>query len=110
MPDQIIAALADMFPDEVLVEPAEEIDGEGTITYGAAVPIPCKCTRGHRLARDRNGREQVSTVQAELAGVFNVTADDRYTLPSRFDPQQPKAININRETDENGPHHEIVMF
>ena len=56
MPDSIIAALADMFPDEVLVEPAESIDGEGTITYGAAVPIPCKCSRGHRLARDRDGR------------------------------------------------------
>ena len=41
---------------------------------------------------------------------FNVTADDRYTLPSRFDPQQPKAINIDHETDENGPHHEVVMF
>ena len=110
MPDPIIAALADMFPDELSYEAPDSIDGEGEITYGAAVPIPCKCSRGHRLARDRDGREQISTVQAELAGVFDVDADGRFTLPTRFDPRQPKAINVDRETDENGPHHEIVMF
>lgn len=99
-----------MFPDELTYQPPSAIDGEGAITPGTAVTIPCKCTSGHRLTRDRNGREQVSTVQAELAGVFNVEADGIFTLPSRFDPQQPKAINVKRETDEGGAHHEIVMF
>ena len=110
MPDPIVEALADMYPDELTYEAPAAIDGEGTITFGAAVTIPCKCTRGHRLARDRDGRQQVSTVMAELAGVFEVEADGRFTLPVRFDPLQPKAINVMRETDEGGPHHETVMF
>ncbi len=110
MPASIIAALAGMFPDELIYEPPDAIDGEGDIDFGPPVPIPCKCVGGQRLTRDREGREQISTVQAQLAGVFDVVADGRFTLPTRFDPRQPKAINVLRETDENGPHHEVVMF
>lgn len=106
----LIPHLIDLFPDEITYEPPAAIDGEGTITPGPAVTIPCKCTRGHRLTRGRDGREQVSTVQAELAGVFGVVADGIFTLPARFDPQQPKAISVTSEADEGGAHHEVVMF
>lgn len=106
----LIPYLADMFPDEITYEPPAAHDGEGGITPGPAITIPCKCTRGHRLTRGRDGREQVSTVQAELAGVFGVVAEGIFTLPARFDPQQPKAISVEGETDEAGAHHEIVMF
>lgn len=106
----IIDDLIDMFADVIGVETAGVPDGEGTITFGPSVNRICRIGGGHTLVRDRDGRQQVSTVQVWIAGSFGLNADDRYTLPAGFDPLQPKAINIGKWRDEDGAHHEKIFF
>lgn len=108
----IVDELIDLFADVIGVETAGVQDGEGTITYGASVDRVCRIGGGHMLVRDRDGRQQTSTVQVWIAGSFGLTADDRYTLPAGegFDPLQPKAISIGKWRDEDGAHHEKVFF
>lgn len=102
--------LADMFADVLTYEPPGTYDGWGDMTPGTPVQIPCHIEGQHRITRDQLGQEVVSTVQAYLRGSYGVVVDGKFTLPARFSPQEPPAINVVEETDESGAHHEVVMF
>lgn len=116
----LIGELAELFPDDVTVEPFVSADENGDATYGTAFTVKARVIGRTKLVADSDGQEQVSSVQALLAGAFGVTAEDRFTLPVRFSTnsrnpsdlgaRQPRAISIDRETDENGAHHETVQF
>ena len=110
MAGSIVAALADMFAHTLTYEPPASMDGWGDHTYGAAQPISCHLERENKLVRDTLGQERVSNVQAIIAGDFGLVIEGRFTLPAGWLPNQPNAINVLRETDENGEHHEVVMF
>lgn len=111
MAGSIVPELADMFGDEIAWEKALTFDVFGDATsYDSSVPIACHLKGNHIIVLDRNGDEQKSTVQAILAGVFGVAIADRYTLPAGYDPLKPAAIQVAKKNDENGPHHEVVMF
>jgi hypothetical protein len=49
-------------------------------------------------------------VQALVGGVYNLTTEHLFTLPSRFTPHVQFAIAVDHATDEHGPHHERVYF
>jgi len=116
----IIGELADLFPDDVTIEPYNTADENGDTTYGTAFTVKARVVGRTKLVADSDGQEHVSSVQAVLAGAYGVTAEDRFTLPARFstnprDPsdiaaRQPRAIAVDRESDENGAHHETVQF
>lgn len=111
MPAPIIGELADMMPDTVTIEKFVSETGFGVRSYDPnAVIIGARIKRGHKIVRDANGQEKVSTLQVLLAGVVGITVKDRVTLPARFTPAQPKAIAVEEAADENGPHHERYMF
>ena len=112
--------LADMFIDELIVEPFISSDSYGEPIYGAPRKIPARVIGRTKMAMGADGREQVSNAQAMLPGEYGITTDDRYTIPQRFSAnprdtsdlfsRQPKAIAVDRSTDENGPHHTVVYF
>jgi hypothetical protein len=106
----LMAELADMYADEITYEPRTGQDGHGTPTFGSAVTIKCHLRGEHKLVKNSAGQEELSTVQAWLDGVYGVSIQGRFTLPARYSPQQPPAIAVDPHTDENGPHHEKVMF
>ena len=108
----IIPDLLDMFADEVTVETAPALDAYGAPigSYGAPVKRKAYVIGRTRIVRAPDGQERISTVQATLAGAFDVTVLDRYTLPTRFVPNQPKAISVELQSDENGHHHTKVYF
>jgi hypothetical protein len=123
MPKQLVDDLLDLMPDVVIIEPYLSQDRFGNATFDVAFEVPARVIGRTRVAIDTDGNERVSNVQAVLGGNFGATAQDRYTLPERFsvNPQaatdaekliarQPRAIAVDKETDENGPHHETVYF
>jgi hypothetical protein len=102
--------LRELMASEIVVEAAGTPDGYGDITYGSPQTITCRIRGGNKPVRDRNGLERTSTVQVWLDGVYGVTIDDRYTLPSPWQPTQPEAIDVQVVTDEDGPLFEKIMF
>jgi hypothetical protein len=57
-----------------------------------------------------SGQETVSTIRALLRGIYGVTTDDQFTLPTRFIPNKLTAVAVNSITDEKGPLYEEVKF
>ena len=119
MPDPIISELLDMFADTVTIEPYLGENRFGKANYGPAFECRAKVTGRTKTAIDSDGNERVTNCQVILAGAFGVTVQDRFTLPVRFslNPQaaniedrQPRAIAVDQESDENGPHHETIYF
>jgi hypothetical protein len=120
MTTSIVDDLIEFFPDEMTVERFLGADADGNKTYGAPFVVKCRIVGRTKDILDEDGDEVVSNVQSTTAGAYNLSSRDRYTLPVRFsaDPsdennleaRQPKALAIDRSTDESGPHHEIVQF
>jgi hypothetical protein len=122
MPASITAKLSDMFPDTIIVERRLSVSGTGVEVYDTANPVSMKALIMGRnmMILGQDGKEYVSTLQAIADGVYNVSANDRFTLPERHsrNPQnpsalagrQPKARSVAKQSDENGPHHEVVYF
>jgi hypothetical protein len=112
--------LADLFPDDLIVERAGASDENGDRSFGAPFTIKSRIIGRTKLVADADGNEHVSSVQAVTKGAFGLTAKDRYTLPLRFSTnpndaadlvaRQPRAIAVDNESDENGAHHETVQF
>lgn len=106
----IIPFLADMFPEEVTVEPHISSTTKGVRSYSTGTARPCRISNQVRKIAGVDGQLNVSTVQVTFAGVFNIKVEDRYTLPTRFTQRQPRCIAVKTATDESGPHHETAYF
>ena len=114
--------LEDMFPDDVTVERFLEDDNEGNTQYDEANPVTVKARVIGRMrsAPGTDGQEHISNVQAMFPREYGFTVRDRYTLPMRFSlnpadandvaARQPKPLAIDRSTDEDGAHHQVVYF
>jgi hypothetical protein len=118
--NQIAPMLQGMGIDTVTVEPYISTDEYGNVTYSAGVDYKCRVLGRTRSVLDQDGQEQLSAATIIFFGDYGLTTLDRYTLPPRFganidDPsdlpsRQPRALNIDRETDENAAHHTTVYF
>ena len=94
-----------LMPDTLLAQPGT-LDAFGKFTAsGAALSLSCRIEGRQIMTRDSTGREVVSSRQAVMAGVNDLTVDGyRYTLPAPFSPRDDLvAIGIDRESDEDGP-------
>jgi hypothetical protein len=107
----IVDDLLDLFPDEVLITPGTRNSfGEFNATGPAVI------RKAHVFGQIRQTRSQwdglmkTTTITAILAGDFSTLVSARFTLPSRFVPNQPIAVAVAKHTDDNGPHHETVYF
>lgn len=110
MPDPIVDLLLDMMPAEITVQHVtKDRFGKETLT-GSSFKVRGRLREGNMITRDRNGQEVTSTMQFTAAGVFGMMIDDRFTMPIGTTPKSPQAINVMTIPDENGPHHEKVMF
>jgi hypothetical protein len=113
------AELEELLTETITVEPFLPTPlTDGSTQWDAANP---RTFRGRveqfaRMVRNREGREVVSSSQIFLAptpatGAAHVpTANDRFTLPAGYYPQQPPAISVQRENDQHGLHHWVVYL
>jgi hypothetical protein len=107
----ILDDLADFFPDTIQLRRLTSKGPSGSRVYATEVELlPARISQGDQVLHDQTGREIASTVKAVLRGVFNVTTDDEFTLPERFNPRVPEALMVASITDESGPLYEVVRF
>lgn len=112
---------AELMVETVTVEPflPTPAPADGSAQWDAANPrtFRARIEQYARMVRDRNGREVVSNTRLYLAPTpltgapHTPTADDRFTLPAGYYPQQlGPAIAVQRENDEAGLHHWVVSL
>lgn len=118
----MLEELKEFFPHEIKVERWLSDDNEGTPQYDEAksFTVRARIVGRSKLVTGTDGREHVSSVQATLMGNYNVSANDRFTLPVEFSAnpndandlvaRQPKALAVDRSSDEKGVHHETIQF
>lgn len=113
--------LLELASDTVTVEPSMGADEYGTaLPFGPPVSYRVRIVGRSKITLDQDGVEKISGAQIIFFGEFGLTANDRYTLPLRFSAnpsdatdlaaRQPKALSVDRESDENGAHHTTVYF
>ena len=105
----ITARLKDLFPDTVVVTAPASRDGFGKLTPGTATSLKARVSGKIRQVMV-NGQMTTSSVRATFPGVYGLTTQHTYLLPSYFTPRSPKPIAVGKAPDENGPHHETVYF
>lgn len=118
----ILDELREFFPHEIVIERWVQDDEHGTPQFDEEHPLTvnARIVGRTKLVSAEDGREHVSSVQATLAGYYQISAKDRFTLPPEFssnprDPndltaRRPQALAVDRSSDENGAHHETVQF
>jgi len=92
----------------VTVEPFLLKDGYGASTYGSAATIRCRIQGQMKSVTTRDGSQRASSVQIYCGPSPLVGPDDRVTLPADFVPRQPPILSVQRESDEEGLHHQVI--
>lgn len=103
----MIDDLRDLLTDTATWRPLTGRDDFGAPTYGSPTEFRARLVRKHRLVRDTQGDEVVSTAQLWLQGAPAIAPDDRVTLS---DSSAPLIVAVERFQDETGPSHTVVMF
>lgn len=109
----LVAALIDLAPQQLTLEPLTGRDNYGKPTYGAAVSYNCHMIyKNQRVAAfsraiKGEGADMISTAQAIIMGTPAVKYDDRITLP---DGAQPVILSVERHADETGDVYVKVLF
>ncbi len=82
-------------------------DGFSEPTYGSGVNFKARVVREHKLVRNKEGQEVVSTAQCWLQGNPVISPADQITLE---DATTPAIVMIEQLQDEIGPSHTKVYF
>lgn len=95
----------------IIAQPVHRDQYGDYVASGEALNIPCHLVGRNKLVTADDGTEHVSTVHANLDGVYGLTVDGYvYQLPARYGVGQRRAISIGRYDDHDGPHHEVVYL
>jgi hypothetical protein len=100
----MMSALADMFADEIVMQPGT-LDARGLWTSsGTAQTYPCHFEGGPKLVRNQDGQQVVSSIRAIINGVPSVQIETwRFTLPDRYAPRLLlRALTVDQYVDEAG--------
>lgn len=99
--------LSDLMTDVAIWYPLTGRDDFGAPTYGDGTEYAARLVRRHKLVRDAEGDEIVSTAQLWLQGAPAISPDDRVTLS---DGTSPPIAAVERYQDETGASHTKVFF
>jgi hypothetical protein len=99
----------DVMPSTVTLEKATSVNDYGKpTTFAAPATYRARISFKRHLVRSRvNGEDVLATGAVWLAGVAEVSAFDRLTLPGNL---QPDIVDWQTVYDENGPHHTKISF
>lgn len=98
---------ADMFTDTAIWEVLASRDGYGKPVFDTPEAFAARLSRKHKLVRDTEGHEVVSTAHIWLEGTPAVSPQDQITLS---DGTTPAIISVERFQDEEGDSHTKVFF
>lgn len=107
MPVGDISSFADCMPTTVTREPFSVMDKYGQRSYGAGVAILSRVQEKQERVTIASGEEVLSRGKVYMAEIVGWDTSDRITLP---DGTTPEILAVQKLNDENGPHHEVVIF
>lgn len=96
----------DLMDTVVLVERATGNNVNAEPTYGPARQIRCRVQGTTVEVRGRDGLVRVASNKVILDGVYNVTPQDRLTMP---DGTHPIILTVNQSTGGRGPMYEEIL-
>lgn len=99
--------LADLMTDTVVHSALSSRDAYGVPTYAVGTTHTARVVRKHKMVRDSQGHQVVSTAQAWLKGSPAISPADRVALS---DGATPAIAAIERYQDEAGPSHTVVFL
>jgi hypothetical protein len=79
----------------------------GDPVYGTATSFRCQIEDEMKTVRAPDGQEAVAYHALYLFGAPEVAIDDIVILP---DGSQPPILTVERWSDENGPHHDVIRY
>ena len=95
--------------DTVTIAPLNARGGDGIVVYGPPVTYRARVESTNRKVMTNwlgdIAEERVATGRTYLPESPVVTERDRITLP---DGRQPRILAVEHQSDERGPHHQIV--
>lgn len=101
MTDGLPQELKDIMQQVLVIEPADGgLNKYGEASHDVFITVDCYVVRDNKRARDKEGRETSSTLQAILANpTLEITSDAKLTLA---DGSHPRIIEIMSAHDELG--------
>jgi hypothetical protein len=102
-----ISDFLDCMAATVIREPFSSLDKYGERSFGAGVPIPARVQYREERVTIASGEEQVARGRVYLGELTGIQPEDKITLP---DGETPEILAVRRVDDEDGPHHEVVLF
>ena len=100
--------LRKMMQNTVTIRRRTGYDAYGGRTFGAGTEYNAYVQYGVERDFDDEGMElQVAGGRIFVDGAPRVTVDDEIELP---DGSKPRIVNVEYWTDEQGDHHEVILF
>lgn len=103
------AIVAKFFNQTVTIEPKSGKDGYNKPTFGTAVSYKAKIEQSVENVRTDDNTEVVSSRKVFLNTQTAPSTTDQLTLPTGFEPLQPKILAVRIVTDDIGINHIVVM-
>lgn len=97
----------DVMVDTIIWEKMTGTDEYGNREYAAPVQIQCRVAPKNVQIQDAHGNQIVSKAAVYTAGDYDITADDRITLP---DGESDPVLRVARPPDGDGSHHVEVTI
>jgi hypothetical protein len=97
------AALLELFPDTITIEPFSSMSSSQVVTYGTAVTYQAQVTSewsksisgsGRGKSISGLGRELSASVRVIIPDRVHIDPRDRVTLPSGWVPNQPPILSV----------------
>lgn len=98
----------DLMTDDVTIEAPGALNDYGQPQAGATRTVKAYVAGRQRLVRSFTGDERLSTVQVYMADDLGTGPSHRVTLPSRFTPQSPPLLAVEKLVDETGAVAEVL--
>ena len=111
MARSLLPRLKKLFADKIIVRKKLSEDGMGSDpTYASATTYRARVIGQQKLVKTPTGKEVMSNVTVWIWGKPELGYDDKFTLPERFSPREPRPLAIDNFSDENKAHHVKVYF
>lgn len=97
----------DCMPSTITREPFVSHDKYGEKTYGAGESIQCRIQEREERVAIASGEEVLARGRVYLGEITGIATVDKVTLP---DGTTPEILTVRKVNDEDGPHHEVLLF
>lgn len=102
-----ISDFLDCMPSTITREAFASHDKYGERTFAAGTTHPCRVQERTERVTIPSGEEVLARGRVYLGEIVGFAVEDKITLP---DGTTPEILAVHNVNDEEGPHHEVLVF